>query len=322
MRKVEKDNEYADCAGTNPARCCRRPDRQAPLLFPGGPAPVGPLKAELGVRDNYAVARHFGSDAFQLFASYQNDRCRKQISETAYTDMFGSRFYVSLQRDGLSCERVDRPALAPDGEALPLDSIRWPDSAVLDLPACIKNAAEARESGMAVYGGIWASIFTRSRELLGEETFFITMFEKPDYIRSLVDRITDFYLEINKTYLDACHGEIDVYYYGSDFGTQRSLFISPEHFRAFFKPNLKRIADQAKGYNLPVMFHTCGCVKDIIPDLIDCGIDILDPIQVSAEGMSPENLIEFKGKIAFNGGVSTQTTLPFGSAEPGAGRYA
>jgi uroporphyrinogen decarboxylase len=70
------------------------------------------------------------------------------------------------------------------------------------------------------------------------------------------------------------------------------------------------------------MFHTCGAVFDIIPDLIECGVDILDPVQTGAEGMSPEALAAFKGRIAFHGGVGTQATLPFGTPDDVEGEVA
>jgi len=271
-------------------------------------------RAELNVRDDYSVARHFGSDAFHHTLSLREDAVRKSPSADTYYDMFGNRFRVT--RSGWDSDaRVDVPVLAPDGELLALDAIRWPDASVLDMDRCVQGAAAARESGFAIYGGVWASIFTRARELVGEETLLVSMYEEPAYVEGLVARITDFFLEINGAYLDRCREYLDVYYFGTDFGTQRALFISPEHFRAFFKPQLKRVADQAKQYGLPVMFHTCGCVAEIIDDLIDCGIDILDPVQVSAHHMAPDDLVRFKGRIAFNGGVSTQTTLPFGTPE-------
>ncbi|HUU53570.1 MAG TPA: uroporphyrinogen decarboxylase family protein, partial [Armatimonadota bacterium] len=98
---------------------------------------------------------------------------------------------------------------------------------------------------------------------------------------------------------------------GSDFGTQRSLFISPEAFRQFFLPHLARLTEHARGFGLKVMYHTCGAVADLIPDFIACGIGVLDPVQVSAAAMAPETLAaRFRGRIAFHGGISTQTLLP------------
>ena len=72
----------------------------------------------------------------------------------------------------------------------------------------------------------------------------------------------------------------------------------------------KIIIKGAREHNLKVMFHTCGSVSEIIPDLIECGVDVLDPVRVSAAHMEPTHLAtQFKGRIAFHGGVSTQTTL-------------
>ena len=141
------------------------------------------------------------------------------------------------------------------------------------------------------------------------------MVEEPEYVKALVDRVTDFYLDMNRAYLDLCRSYIDVYYFGIDLVTQRGLFISKEHFQTFLKENMTRVTKQAKEYGLPVMFHSCGSVAEIIPDLIDCGIDILDPVQVCAAGMEPASLAKYRGQIGFHGGISTQTTLPFGTPQ-------
>jgi uroporphyrinogen decarboxylase len=141
------------------------------------------------------------------------------------------------------------------------------------------------------------------------------MMEEPDLIARIVERATDCYLEVNEAIFSRRACDLDVFYFGSDFGTQRSLFISADLFRRFFKPHMARLAAHAKGYGLPVIFHTCGAVSEIIPDLIECGIDVLDPVQASARGMAPRELVQFRGQIAFHGGISTQTTLPHGGPE-------
>jgi len=269
------------------------------------------IEQELHLPDYTAIARYFGSDALPVAVRCQDALSITVLDDHHYLDAFGNRFYHTD-----NCARVDRPALAPEGELLPIDSICWPDgAAILDVEACVTAAKTVRESGLAVYGGAWASLFTRCRELLGEETFFIAMMEEPEYVKALVDRVTDFYLDMNKAYLDLCRPYIDVYYFGIDLGTQRGLFISKEHFQTFFKENMTRVTKQAKEYGLPVMFHSCGSVAEIIPDLIDCGIDILDPVQVCAAGMEPASLAKYRGQIGFHGGISTQTTLPFGTPQ-------
>jgi uroporphyrinogen decarboxylase len=166
-----------------------------------------------------------------------------------------------------------------------------------------------------VLGGAWATIFTGPRREMGEAKFLMAMMDEPEFIARVVEKTADCYLEVNEAVFARCAKDIDVFYFGSDFGTQRSLFLSAEAFRRFFKPHLARLAAHAKGFGLPVMFHTCGAVSEIIPDLIECGIDALDPVQASARGMSPRDLVRFRGQIAFHGGISTQTTLPHGTPE-------
>ena len=92
--------------------------------------------------------------------------------------------------------------------------------------------------------------------------------------------------------------------------------ISAEMFRRYFAPRLKEFATQAKSYGMKVMLHSCGGVRELIPDIIDIGVDILNPVQTNAKGMIPEELkAEFGDKLCFHGGIDIQHTLPFGTVE-------
>jgi uroporphyrinogen decarboxylase len=219
-----------------------------------------------------------------------------------------------------------RPVAADDAVGLPslkqvqclgaLDELTWPSRADIDVEASRQAAKEAHESGLAVLGGAWASIFTHPRRLMGEQTFLSSLIAQPELVEEIVRRTTDTFINMNQALFSRAARYIDVFYFGSDFGTQRSMFISPAMFRRFFKPHLERLASHAKSFGLKVMFHTCGAISPIIPDLVECGIDVLDPVQVSARSMDPANLAaRHKGTIAFHGGISTQTTLPFGTPE-------
>jgi len=146
---------------------------------------------------------------------------------------------------------------------------------------------------------------------MGEQRYLLAMVDQSELIAEIVRRAADGFLDINEALFSQCADCLDVFYFGTDFGTQQSLFLSPGAFRRFFRPHLARLAEHARGFGLKVMFHACGAVADLIPDFIACGIDILDPVQVSATGMAPETLAKrFGGQIAFHGGISTQTLLP------------
>jgi uroporphyrinogen decarboxylase len=286
-----------------------------PFYFRADTLIIERLKKRYGLKDTYGIIGYFDADAVRTRISFKKGCCTDVDENGIYYDIFGNKTKV-VQYGDISSEGIIKPILA-DAEAVDdIYSIRWPDSSILDLEESLKHVQFAHSTGLAVYGGAWASIFTEARNMMGEEKFFISMYEDPGVVSALVDRITDFYLDVNRVYFDTCAKYLDIFYLGSDFGTQKSLFISRDLFCRFFKPNIKRLADQAKNYGLKVMFHTCGAVSEIIQDLIDCGIDILDPVQVSAAGMSPSDLAaKYKNKIVFHGGISTQTTLPFGSME-------
>ncbi|MEA2062694.1 MAG: uroporphyrinogen decarboxylase family protein [Gemmatimonadota bacterium] len=286
-----------------------------PFFFRAEPPVKKRLKREFNLKTDMDLISYFDADAIHIGVSYRKECLRQSDEERTFYDIFGNKIR-SVQYGDILTDTVVDPVLADVAEVDHIDRIKWPDSSFIDFYESKKQARAAHETGLAVYGGVWASIFTHSRAMMGEENYLVSLVSNPDLISRLVERITDCFLELNEAYLSECSRYIDIYYFGSDFGTQNSLFISREMFCEFFKPHLKRLTAHAKGFGLPVMFHTCGAVSEIIPDLIECGVDILDPVQVSAADMAPENLArKFKEKIAFHGGISTQTTLPNESPE-------
>lgn len=284
-----------------------------PIFFRAEEEVKTQLGKELNLKEELDFIRYYDADAIQIPVLYRDDMIRPCNEEGYFYDKFGSK-YKEVKYESISSYTVVEPVLADCEDIDDIYKISWPGRNFLDLDECVKRAEAAHSTELAVYGGVWASLFTTARSLMGEENFLISVIENPEFIVKLIERLTDCYIEMNEAYLSACRKYIDIFYFGSDFGTQNSMLISRDMINTFFKPGMKRIADQAKSYGLKVMYHTCGSVVDIIPDLIDCGIDILDPVQVSAAKMQPENLAaRFKGKICFHGGISTQTTLPFGS---------
>jgi len=239
------------------------------------------LKKELELKEDLDLISYFDADAINIDVPYRKDCFREPEEEGIFYDIFGDKI-KRVQYGSISSETVIGPVLADASRVDDLEHIKWPDRSFIDIEESLRQARLARSTGLAVYGGVWASIFTISRSMMGEENYLVSLISNPELISGLVDRITDCFLELNEAYLTACGRYLDLYYFGSDFGIQDSMFISRDMFRRFFKPNLKRLADQAKGFGLKVMYHTCGAVGDIIPDLIECDVDVLDPVQVSA----------------------------------------
>jgi uroporphyrinogen decarboxylase len=156
------------------------------------------------------------------------------------------------------------------------------------------------------------SIFMVSTYLRGMEKLFMDFLLNPLYAETLISKIGEFMVEFNKKNLASIGEFIDLYGIWDDFADQEGLMISPSVWRKFYKPWYIELINEAKKYNLLVCFHICGNCTQVIGDLIEMGVDILDPVQVSAKDMSLENLkAKFGKNICFHGGLDTQKFLPF-----------
>lgn len=173
-----------------------------------------------------------------------------------------------------------------------------------------------RVEDYAVCGGDWCPFFTWAHVLMGTEDLLTAMIDRPELVHALLGRLVDYYYETSRRMFQAAKGKLDIFFMGDDYGTQRGPFVSPRHFREFILPHLKRLYGQAKSYGLRVMQHTCGSVREFLPDLITAGMDVLDPIQVRARDMEVHALKrDFGDRIAFHGSIDTQRTLPMGTSE-------
>ncbi len=168
----------------------------------------------------------------------------------------------------------------------------------------------------AVVGGINAAIFHIYSWMCGFDYSMMLLGSDPDVAKAIIRQITDFWAGYLRKLLQIGKGRIDIIENCNDFGTQISLFISPEYFREFFRPALQRLYDITHEYGAKVMQHSCGAVAPLIPDFIEMGADILNPIQVSAAGMELDRLVPAYGRqICFYGGIDTQHVLPRGPGE-------
>ncbi len=154
------------------------------------------------------------------------------------------------------------------------------------------------------------SLFMVTIYLRGMDKLFMDLSLNEKYAETLISKIGEFMLEFNIRNLKSIGNYIDMYGIWDDFADQDNLMISPEMWRKYYKPWDKRLIEEAKKYNILVCFHVCGNCSEIIPDLIEMGVDILDPVQVSAKNMELENLKKRFGKdLCFHGGLDSQKFL-------------
>jgi uroporphyrinogen decarboxylase len=175
--------------------------------------------------------------------------------------------------------------------------------------------------GKAGLGLLWSVHFQDVCASFGMETAMVNMIANPELVEAVSKKILDFYLGVNEIFFKtvtgpALKGKFHAVLYGNDMGSQRDLMFSPDTIRRFVIPGCKLLVEMAHHYGLKVIYHSCGSIEKIIPDLIGAGVDAIHPIQALAAGMDARQLKEkYGGKVSFCGGVDTQNLLVKGSAE-------
>jgi uroporphyrinogen decarboxylase len=152
--------------------------------------------------------------------------------------------------------------------------------------------------------------------LRGIQQTFIDLAQNPKIVECIRDHIVNYFVEYNPKVFEAADGEVDMFMMGDDVGGQRGPLLSPEMWRRYFKDGFRTYCDIAHKYGLKVMYHTCGDVYALIPDFIDCGLDMLQSLQPQATNMDIKRLKQEFGKdLSFQGGMDIQQVLPLGTPD-------
>lgn len=212
----------------------------------------------------------------------------------------------------------DSSALSPFANVTTVDEVeafKWPSiSDFADLNDIDAQLDAYRD--YAVNACTWSGIFHNYIWMCGFENCLVYMHTQPDVARAILRNITDFWISYTTKILEIGKDRIDMVDSFNDFGMQSGLLMSPDMLKEFILPELKRYFDATKIYGAKGYLHSCGSVESIIPELVRIGVDILDPMQVSAKNMSPEYLKEqYGGMITFHGGIDTQHVLPEGTPD-------
>jgi len=168
---------------------------------------------------------------------------------------------------------------------------------------------------MAAFGG---NLLEWGQYLCRIDCFLADLIENPKKVEALLDKLTEMHLENLEKFLDAIEGYVQIIQMGDDLGTQLAPQISPQMYRRFFKPRHKQIYEKVRRrQGIHLFLHSCGSIVDLLPDLIEIGVEIINPVQTSARGMDPERLKrEFGKDLTFWGaGCDTQHLLPCGTEQ-------
>ncbi|NQU11749.1 hypothetical protein HQ590_13225 [bacterium] len=176
------------------------------------------------------------------------------------------------------------------------------------VPAAIATANRKEPRAISFFAG---GSFESPWYLRGQEQFLIDLYENPALVDAICSRVTEFYCERARRTLAAAPGQIDIPYSGGDVGSQRGMLLDPAVWRQRIKPYSAQLITPFKQQGYTTFYHSCGSIVPVIDDFIEMGLDILDPLQVGAAGMAPEELFpRFGDRLSFHGGIDVQRLLP------------
>jgi len=226
-----------------------------------------------------------------------------EVSAGIVEDRFGVRWDRRVDKDiGVICNRLITEENFED--------YRFPDP---DDERLYRDVAQRIDhaSDTVVVGGLGFATFERGWSLMGMEELLTCMIDNKALVHQLFDKITDYNLRVIK---NAMEFDIDGFRFGDDWGQQKGLIMGPQLWRELIKPYIKKLYGYVKSQGKFVMIHSCGDVKEIFPDIIECGVDIFNPFQ--PEVMDVFEIKDSYGEqLSFYGGISTQRTLPYGTQE-------
>ncbi|MEI7833204.1 MAG: uroporphyrinogen decarboxylase family protein [bacterium] len=260
--------------------------------------------------------RYFGTENEEELRLQLGDDCRwicPQFSAGVYQDPHGRALFDPLvKRENTSlgcagplanCETLAEVAAYP-----------WPDVQYLHFDSCLNKLQNAGD--VYRFSGMWTCFYHDLIGLFGMEEYMMKMYIDPDIVKAATDRVCEFYYAANEKFFAEAGDMVDGYFFGNDFGTQLSLICGPDQLDEFIMPWFRRFTAQGKEHGYQVILHSCGSIYNYIDRLIDAGIDCLHPLQAKAANMEAEHLAaQFKGRIAFMGGIDTQYLLSHGTPE-------
>ena len=296
----------------------RQPDR-LPKGFFADPGTMRRLREFFSTEDDETVLDALGIDLRHVEPVFVGPAERSgglQHTDRVRPDFWGVPRKLVTNAFGTYSEIAGHP-LGDAKTVAEIENYAWPKQEWFDTSTMGEQLARANARGPRFINYHRAGkLFEICWALRGMEQVLIDMLESPEIVRALLEKILDFYCTLAKRVVQAGGGRIDLATIGDDFGTQRSMIMSPANWQETFKPYLREMIRALHDLGVSVMYHSCGAIVPIIEGLIEVGVDILEPIQTSAEGMDPAFLKKaFGDRLSFHGGVDEQDLLPFGSPE-------
>ena len=235
---------------------------------------------------------------------------RRALPDGSNRDIWGAHRHRVANAFGT----LDQFASHPLAEAASLEDLkqyRWPEPAWWDFRAVPQAISVLNEKTVFHIRYRAGSVFETAWSLVGFERFLSDLALRPELPAYIMERIAEVHLANLESVLRLAGDQIDLVYFYDDLASQNGLLISTGMYDRFLRKHHQRLFDLAARYGKPAMLHCCGSVYPLLPQLIEMGLAVLNPIQPRAKNMAhPKLAREFGGRIAFHGGIDIQDFLP------------
>jgi uroporphyrinogen decarboxylase len=230
------------------------------------------------------------------------------------TSIWGWKTTTVTYPAGGTYEELSHSPLAGNDDLRAIDRHPWPTAALQDyrnFPADIAAHKDRAIISASSWGAYFIATFLR-----GMEDVMMDFAANQKYADYLIGTIAERALDLLDHMLAAGGDGVDIVYMADDYCSQRGPLFDPQLFKRFVRPYLTKAVAKAHKHNKKFLLHVCGAVRPLLPMIIDCGVDMLEPIQIRAEGMDPAGLKRDFGKhLCFYGGVDLQQTLRLGTPQ-------
>ena len=300
----------------------RQPVDRLPVDLWHTPEVGAALRQHLGVPDDLAAYRALGLDkivwVFPEYDSGAGERSGALAGVGAETHGSRTTWGVPLRAvqagEASYAEFAGAPLAAFETPEDLANYSWWPEVERFDYAAAEVAARQAARDFAVI--GPWVSLFEIYCQMRGLEQSMIDLIENEALVEATLDRIETIQTEMMKRLFAFTGKHLDLVFISDDIAGQQSLLISPKHWRQHLQPRLKRWCDLIHAHGLKVFYHTDGAARPLIGPILDCGVDVLNPIQHACPGMDLAELKkEFGHRVIFHGGVDNQSVLPRGTPE-------
>jgi uroporphyrinogen decarboxylase len=287
---------------------------RAHLGLPSEPPPAFFSARSLTVVPDEAILRRFDVDARPLLLRTPPGEPGRNLSEDTLVDEWGVTW---ARHAGSHYINSDGPFYhLADPTPQDLEKLDWPDPADPVRYQGLRDRAKKlhEETDYAVILNLGVGPVHQCQFVRGYGTWLEDLLLRPVFAEALLDPVADILIQIANHALEEAGAYLDLVIYGDDIATQNATLFRPDLYRRMIKPRHKALADAIKRHGKPILYHSCGSVYALIPDLIEVGIDALNPVQVSAADMVTERLKrEYGRELTFWGGIDTHRVLPTGT---------